>query len=530
MTSRRLPVLVLLALLLCGLATTAARASTTQLSVMMDDDELVYRGDQVRDATLTRMKELGVDEVRVTVLWSVIADKAQKGKARRKRFHKLGAANPKAYPKLNWDRYDRLDRACKTLGIGCYFDVTGPGPSWGHERAPHKYRKDRATWKPKAREFKLFVEAVGKRYSGTYKDENDNHVVLPRISFWSLWNEPNQGGWLTPQFVGGRPYSPMLFRRLYISGRQGLVATGHAGDTILLGETAPLGWTTRTDRSAMGPLTFARALFCVDAQGRPAGGPGCSDFSHRGPLLATAWAHHPYSKTTPPTSLFSDSQAITDDNSALTMFNISQLTGFLDKVAANSGRIAPNLPVALTEFGYETNPPDPYAGLPLDKQADYLNLADLLGWVNPRIMATTQFLLRDAPPLTNHTKGSKAYWHTYQSGLFFANGTPKPAASAYRLPLAAFPFARDPANNQVVEFVWGQLRFRPKGAPDQVTLLYKPADGSSDWAPLGSPVMVNDSRNFFTARVDVPGPGQLQVQWQGLTAPFQANSRVVAVG
>ena len=528
--SHRLLLVALVALLTAAVGAPAARASDAQLSVMMDDDSLLYRGDAVRDATLTRMKQLGVDEVRVTVLWSVIAGGAQKGKARKHRFAKLGAANPKAYPKLNWDRYDRLDRACATLGIGCYFDVTGPGPAWGHERAPAKYHKDRATWKPKAREFKLFVEAVGKRYSGTYHDENDGHPVLPRITFWSLWNEPNQGGWLTPQWLGGRPYSPMLFRQLFRAGRQGLVATGHGGDTILLGETAPLGWTTRTDRSAMAPLTFMRALFCVDGTGHPSGGLGCSDFSHNGPLQATAWAHHPYSKTTPPTALFSDSQAITDDKSAVTMFNIGQLTGLLDNIAANSGRVASGLPVALTEFGYETNPPDPYAGLPLDKQSEYINLADLLAWVNPRIIATTQFLLRDAPPLSNHKKGSKAYWHTYQSGLFFSNSTPKPASFAYRLPAVAYPIARDPANNQVVEGVWGQLRFRPKGAPDQVTLLYKPADGSADWAPLGLPVMVNSPRNFFTAQVEVPGPGQLQVQWQGLASPFQANSRILSVG
>ena len=69
-----------------------------------------------------------------------------------------------------------------------------------------------------ARPASLFVEAVGKRYSGRYRDEDTGHSRLPRVSFWSLWNEPNQGGWLTPQFVGGKPYSPRLFRSLYIAG------------------------------------------------------------------------------------------------------------------------------------------------------------------------------------------------------------------------------------------------------------------------------------------------------------------------
>src|SRR3954452_72878 len=39
----------------------AAHASPTQLSIMQDDDELVYRDDATRDRALQRMKALGVD-------------------------------------------------------------------------------------------------------------------------------------------------------------------------------------------------------------------------------------------------------------------------------------------------------------------------------------------------------------------------------------------------------------------------------------------------------------------------------------
>src|SRR3954447_10493473 len=207
-----------LVLLIALLAPPAARASNSQLSVMMDDDELVYRTDKLRDRTLDRMAALGVDEVRVTVLWSNVTLHAQDTKAEKARFHRLGADDPRAYPKLNWDRYDNLIRSAQARGIGVYFDITGPGPAWGHEKAPASERENQATWMPKAREFKLFVEAVGKRYSGKYRDENFRHQKLPRVFFWSLWNEPNQGGWLTPQWYHGKAYSPMLFRDLYIAG------------------------------------------------------------------------------------------------------------------------------------------------------------------------------------------------------------------------------------------------------------------------------------------------------------------------
>jgi hypothetical protein len=511
---RRRLLLAVLALLSLAVPA-AARAGDRQLSVMMDDDNLIYRDDATRDATLRRMKELGVDEVRVTLLWRVVADGARATPALDQRFRKLGADNPKAYPKLNWDRYDRLVRAGRTLGIGVYFDVTGPGPAWGHETAPPSHRRDQRTWKPKPREFKLFVEAVGKRYSGAYHDENDGRVVIPRVSFWSLWNEPNQGGWLTPQWSGGRPYSPTLYRRLYVAGHAALVATGHGGDTILIGETAPLGLSLRTSRSPMYPGVFMRALFCIDAAGSPTNGPGCSDFSRTGPLAASGWAHHPYTK------LLAPYQPDPNPN-AITMANLRALTGILDQAAANTARIPANLPIALTEFGYESNPPEPYFGVPLDRQALYLELGDLLAWLNPRVITQTQFLLRDVAPLRHHKTGSKAYWSTYQSGLFFANGVPKPAAAAYRMPFLASTQSADPATGGPSVGYWGQLRFRPKGAPDQVTLQYLPADGSTGWVPLGDPIAVASPRNFYSGSVTAPGPGQIRAVWG--SPPFEVDS------
>ena len=41
--------------------------------------------------------------------------------------------------------------------------------------------------------------------------------------------------------------------------------------------------------------------------------------------------------------------------------------------------------------------------------------------------------LYDVPPRRQNRNGSKAYWSTYQSGLFTAGGTAKPAYTAYVL-------------------------------------------------------------------------------------------------
>lgn len=497
-----------LALLLLAILPAAARASDSELSIMQDDNQLLYRGDAVSDATLTKMKALGVDTVRVTLLWSNVAENARSTKARDKRYRTLGGASPKAYPKANWDPYDHLVQAARARGITVYFSVTGPGPAWGHKKPPRKYRKDARWWEPKPTEYYKFVQAVGKRYSGTYKDEDNGRTTLPRVTMWSLWNEPNQGGWLRPQWLNGKAMSPSIYRALFTYARRALVSTGHGGDTILLGETAPRSVKRRTTTSAMGVRTFANELLCGPGSDRI----GCGTFAKTGPLQATAWAHHPYTRSNPPTVPEADSDEIT-------LANFAQLGTLLDALA-KTGHIRSGMPLMSTEFGYETNPPDPFAGVNLDQQASYLATADLLTYLNPRVLGSTQFLLYDVPPDKSHKVGSKAYWGTYQSGLITAGGTTKPAASAYAFAFIAAPSGQaDPTTGAPQTTVFGHLRFRPHTAPgvaDSVQLQFKPADGSSDWAPYGDPVAVTNPLGYFVADVATPGaPGQLRASWNG---------------
>ncbi len=512
-----IPLTTLLIVLMASLCVPAARASDDQLSIMMDDDLLLYSGDQVRDAALHKMASAGVDMVRVTVLWSVVADHAKAGHKQHVRFNKLGAANPKAYPKLNWDRYDRLVRAARQLGITPYFDVTPPGPSWAHARAPRSERANRKTWKPKPSEFAKFMTAVGKRFSGTYKDENDRHQLIPRVFVWAIGNEPNQGGWLTPQWEHGKLASPRLYRSLYFAARKALDKTGHGRDAIFIGETAPLGSSQRQSRSPVRPKLFINQLLC--APGHTDG--GCSDFDKFGPLQATAWAHHPYTKRLAPLQR--------DPNpDSITMANLNELPDMLDALAAQTGHIAGGLPIVSTEFGYETDPPDKYVGVSLDKQADYITLGDYITYLNPRIAGNTQFLLRDVPPLRKYPKTSRHYWFTYQSGILTRTGKAKPSAQAY-----AMPFLVQATGTPLQANVWGQLRFRPnnlpEGAQDQVQIEFKPADGSADWAPLGSPITVTNGRGFFTGQVTVPTAGSLRASWSSAQAPYFASSRAYPV-
>ena len=527
--------LVLALLLGALLAPSAAQASPTQQSIMMDDDLLVYRDDSTAAKTLTQMKSLGVDTVRVTVLWSTVAEFAKftksdlaklKGKSRRskralkaarRQNKRFKPADPGTYPIRNWDRYDNLVRAATDRGIRVYFNVTGPGPRWAHTTKPKGSNALQKTYKPRVREYKLFVTAVGKRFSGAYRDENGSRSVLPRVSMWSLWNEPNQGGWLSPQWErrGGQtvPASPALFRKLHQAGYQGLVASEHRidRDIILLGETAPLGSDAQTGKSPMRPKQFLREVFCIQPDGNPYSGAAaaardCGDLA-KGPLLANGYAHHPYTKNQPPTQR-------DPSPDSLTMANIDELGALLDELSAKTNAVPAGLQLFMTEYGFETNPPDPFSGVALPAQAKFNTIGEYLAWANPRIASQAQFLLADVPPVRARPKTSKSYWFTYQSGLFFQRGQPKPAAYAYSFPFLATLVGADPATGLPAYSMWGQLRFLANDAVDSVILQWRPKDNSSGFVTVGDPVPTGPF-GYFTASAVAPAavPGEWRAVW-----------------
>jgi hypothetical protein len=469
----------------------------------------------------------------VTVLWRIVGEGARlsnkeierlktsalrdKARAQRKRFK---PADPHTYPTRNWDRYDNLVKAASALGMRVYFSVTGPGPSYAHRIAPPSQRANAGTYKPYASRYRSFVQAVGTRYNGRYRDENGNRRTLPKVALWSLWNEPNQPGWLSPQWENGVPVAPALYRELYHAGYQGLQLSGHGSDAILFGETAPLGSDKRGPRDAIRPVPFLREVACVAPDGSQYTGPAatqrhCEDFARSGPLKATAYAHHPYTKKGAPTVKPGSPDEIT-------IANIGTLGAVLDSVSAQSGgKIPQALPILLTEFGYESNPPDPRNGVSLLRQAQFNQLAEFLAYNDPRVAGTTQFQLRDAPPLTQYPKGSRLYWFGYQSGLLTQGGRAKPAAYAYTFPFIVF----QPASTPGVTHFWGQLRFRPNcvvdpatakcagsgAVPDVAVIFWRPVDnkkacGPDGWVQQGPPAPTS-FRGYFSGAFPTPGPG-----------------------
>jgi hypothetical protein len=501
--ARRCPGAALAAALVLAAALPGhAAASASQESIVMDDNLLLYRGKAVAEETLAELKSLGVDRVRVNVLWKAVAPYAA---SPRVPGGFTDARDPRQYPHALFDSFDRVVLGAGKVGLKVLFTVTGPAPLWATGRVGGK--RVSQLYDPQPAAFGRFVEMLGRRYDGTYIDENEGSQKLPRVSAWAIWNEPNQAGWLQPQWrrsAAGSwtPYAPRLYRALARAAIAGLRRAGHREDTVLLGETAPLGRDRRGARGSMRPGPFLRSLFCLDDALRPlAGAParagGC-DFQTRGGLDVTGYAHHPYSVRSPP----GRADAERDD---IRLADRDRLVALLD-AAAGAGRLPADLPIWWTEYGYQTNPPDPLRGVSLDQHARWIAEAENMAWRDPRAAAMTQFLLRDDDPRHEYPADHPRHWSTYQSGLLFADGRRKPAYDSYRLPFYAPAVAATGARVAV----WG--RVRPHGGVEQTVQLQFAPDGSSSFQDVGSPVRT-DARGYFQVEVTPGGSGSWRFRW-----------------
>jgi len=497
-------------------------------SMFQDDDHLLYNTDVKVSRTLDQLERLGVNQIRATVLWKAIAPNPTATTA------PVGfqAGDPASYPAGVWAPYDRLVQQAAARGITVDFDLTAPGPLWAMAQKPPaaKYADH---WSPSAQAYGQFVTAAGTRYSGRYTPPGAS-TPLPRVSFWSIWNEANQQGWLTPQWqsVQGQPVmeSAALYRDYADAAYAALTRTGHstATDTILVGELAPEGSARPTYdyRDAIPPLPFLRGLYCVDAGYRPLTGPaataiGCplggeeSKFvaAHPGLFRATGFGHHPY-------SFFLAPSASMADPGFAPLANLGRLERELDAIFSTYG-VSHQLPLYLTEYGYETYPPNPWRGVSLRLQSLYLNEAQYMAWRDPRVRTMSQFLLYDALPDSSFPPGSQKYWSTFQTGLRFAGGRPKPSLGSYRLPL----FLPDPVlGSSGSVLVWGMLRAAAPGSRQSVQIQWQSQTGGS-YQTVATAAPDNPNQ-VFVVSVKLPGPGTVRMAWTSPQGRVMYSRRV----
>jgi hypothetical protein len=402
MQRKLLPTMLAATLALGAAAVPAAHASKTQESIFQDDNALVSGGDAKRQSSLDDMKALGADTIHSLVFWDTISPGANS-----KAKPNFVSTDPSSYPPGAFSNYDALVSEAQARGLDVILTPTGGAPLWasgcGRGGTAHHCRPDPV-------EFGNFVEAVGKRY--------------PTVHRWSIWNEPNMAGWLQPQMERkhGRniPVAAALYRQLVYHAIAGLQASGHGGDQILLGETAPLGKKTGSlTKRSLAPVPFYQGVFCLDSRGHPLRGSlakdmGCTGFKR---IEVTGVAHHPDNRGG---SLAPLSRP---DSGEITIANIRTLKSVLSQ-GSRRQRIRGNLPIYFTEFGFQTNPPDRIFGVSLSRQAAWLNQSDFIAYRDPRVKSVAQYELFDDPVLS-----------TFQTGLRFKDGRAKPSLDGYRLPI-----------------------------------------------------------------------------------------------
>jgi hypothetical protein len=348
------------------------------------------------------------------------------------RWNEIARQRPKSPtsprdPAYDWRRPDRVLRGLRRYGLTPVVTLVGT-PPWANGRRTPNFAP------PHPRDFRRFATAAARHY--------------PWIRYWLIWNEPNKRLWLRPTRAA-----------IYV---QHLLNPGYEAIHAVLPH-AQVGGGVTGPRGAVGgvaPTTWVRGMARAHAK-------------------LDAYAHHPY----PASPSETPSSGGCRNCPWITMATIRKLLILVKRSWGSK-------PVWLTEYGYQTNPPDMFLGVPLKRQATMLSLAAMRAWRLPRVTMLIQYLYRDEVKLSR-----------FQSGLVFADDRWKPSLQGFRLPFAQM------GRHGLQAVVWGQIRgVRPGRKPYRLEVLRR-----NRWKPVGHVRLTNDHGVFVrTIRVK---PGALFRIW-----------------
>ena len=224
-------------------------------------------------------------------------------------------------------------------------------------------------------------------------------VRFPWVRMWTIWNEPNNG-------VFASPVSPSLYVKQLLNPGYAALHSASSQNLVAGGVTSP-----RKTPSGMAPLAFMQGMRTAHAK-------------------LDAYAVNPY----PLSALETPTRTTCARCGYFTMATLPAIRSYVAKYFGAK-------PLWLTEYGYQTNPPDRFLGVSPAKQAQYIGEAALRVWRQPGVTVLIQFLLRDEPAVGG-----------WQSGLYSAAGAPKLAVHAFSLPLA------EQSRRGSRVSVWGEVR------------------------------------------------------------------------
>ena len=343
-------------------------------------------------------------------------------------------------PAYDWRRPDRVLRGLRRHGLTPVLTLVGT-PGWANGRRKPNFAP------PRPRDFRRFATAAARRYPG--------------VRYWVIWNEPNKRLWLRPTKAS------IYVRHVLNPGYEGIHAVlPHA--RVGGGATGPKG-----GAGGVAPVTWVRGMAAARAK-------------------FDAYAHHPY----PSTPSETPSSGGCKNCPWITMATIRKLLILVKRSFGSK-------PIWLTEYGYQTNPPDTFLGVPLKRQATNLSLAAMRVWRLPRVTMLIQYLYRDEPALSR-----------FQTGLVFADDRWKPSLQGFRLPFAQM------GRRGLQAIVWGQIRGGRSGRKTyRLEILRK-----NVWKPVGRARLTNDDGVFMrTIRLK---PGALLRIWSPNQRRFSLQLRV----
>jgi len=316
-------------------------------------------------------------------------------------------------PAYDWRRPDRVLSGLRSHGLTPVLTLVGT-PAWANSGRPPNFAP------PHPRDFRRFATAAARRY--------------PWVRYWLIWNEPNKRLWLRP--TRAAIYVQHLlnpgYEAIHAVLRHARVGGGVTGPRGAAGGVAPTAWVRG----------MARAHAKLDA-----------------------YAHHPY----PTSPAETPSSGGCKNCPWITMATIRKLLILVRNYWGPK-------PVWLTEYGYQTRPPDMFLGVPLKRQATMLSLAAMRAWRLPRVTMLIQYLYRDEVKLSR-----------FQSGLVFADDRWKPSLQGFKLPFAQMGRTGPKAA------VWGQVRGgRPGRKTYQLQVLRK-----NVWTAVGHDRVTNDHGVFI---------------------------------
>jgi hypothetical protein len=279
----------------------------------------------------------------------------------------------------NWSRADLLLKGLHERGIAALVTLYGT-PRWANGGKAEN-------WAPTSTStFAGFARRVALRY--------------PFVHRWAIWNEPNQRRWL-------RPTSARVYTQRLLNPAVAAIHKASPGSQVAGGVTAP-----RASSGGISPTDWIAGMAAAHAK-------------------LDAYAHNPYPLRPGETP----TSGGCDHCTTITMATLPRLLTAVERAFGTKTR------VWLTEYGYQTNPPDRLLGVSYATQARYGSDAALRAYLAPRVDILIHYLVRDEP--------DPARW---QSGLLTVGALAKPSYQAFQLPLT------QQSRSGLRTVLWGQVR------------------------------------------------------------------------